>query len=51
MVAMNFPMVGASNFTSYIQPNTGHGINLHYNATAAYDVMNMFLKGKGLMSS
>lgn len=47
-VASNFPYVASSNFTAYIQPNSGHGINLHYNATGAYNVINTFLKGKGL---
>lgn len=46
--AMSFPMVSLSNFTAYIQPNTGHGINLHYNATGAYDVIQTFLQSKGL---
>ncbi|MCJ1393095.1 hypothetical protein MMC18_005967 [Xylographa bjoerkii] len=50
-VAMSFPNVGASNFTAYIQPNTAHGINLHYNATGAYDVIQSFLASKGLASS
>ena len=50
-VAANFPMVGAPNFTAYIQPNTGHGLNFHYNATAGYRVINEFLGGKGLGSS
>jgi hypothetical protein len=27
----------------YIQPNTGHGMNLHKNATAWYEVVNNFL--------
>ncbi|KUJ15481.1 uncharacterized protein LY89DRAFT_686221 [Mollisia scopiformis] len=47
-VAMNFPV---GNFTSYIQPDSGHGINLHYNATGAYAVINDYLNSKGLMSS
>ncbi|KAE8452475.1 hypothetical protein EG329_000377 [Mollisiaceae sp. DMI_Dod_QoI] len=51
MVKMNFPNVAESNFTAYIQPNTGHGINLHYNATGAYAVINEFLNSKGLQSS
>ncbi|KAL9124757.1 MAG: hypothetical protein Q9175_008184 [Cornicularia normoerica] len=46
--ALNFPKVPSSNFTAYIQPNTGHGINLHYNATGAYDVIQTFLQSKGL---
>lgn len=49
-VAINFPMVPTANFTAYIQPNTGHGINLHYNATGAYNVINTFLTSKGLAS-
>lgn len=47
-VSKSFPKVAASNFTTYIQPNTGHGINFHYNATGAYDVINNFLNAKGL---
>jgi hypothetical protein len=50
MVKVNFPSVDASNF-SYVQPNTGHGINLHYNSTAAYRVWNKFLGTKNLQSS
>lgn len=48
-VAANFPKVAPSNFTAYIQPNSGHGINFHYNATGAYDVIQKFLNSKGLM--
>ncbi|KAG6986582.1 hypothetical protein G7Y79_00077g099740 [Physcia stellaris] len=47
-VAANFPNVGAGNFTAYIQPNTGHGLNFHYNQTGAYRVINEFLGGRGL---
>ena len=39
---------GSKNVETYIQPNTGHGINLHYNATGAYNVVLDFLKRKGL---
>jgi hypothetical protein len=46
-VAMNFPNVTAENFTAIVQPNTGHGINTHFNATGAYKAINGFLKGKG----
>lgn len=46
-----FPMVGAGNFTAYIQPNSGHGINAHYNATGAYDVINEYLNGKWLATT
>ncbi|ESZ94963.1 hypothetical protein SBOR_4646 [Sclerotinia borealis F-4128] len=51
MVAKNFPNVSPSDFGSYIQPNTGHGINLHYNATTAYGVWLDWLGGKGFASS
>lgn len=51
MVTMNFPNVNSSNFMSYMQPNTAHGINFHYNATGAYDVINNFFNSKGLRSS
>jgi len=47
-VSKNFPSVSAANFSSYVQPNTGHGINLHYNATGAYSVINAFLASKSL---
>lgn len=50
-VAMNFPKVDPNDFTAYIQPNSGHGINAHYNATGAYGVIEGFLGGKGLASS
>lgn len=43
---MAFPAARA--FEAYIQPHTGHGINLHYNATGAYEVIAGFLKGNGL---
>ena len=51
MVKTNFPNVADSNFSAVIQPNTGHGINLHYNASGAYNVINKFLNSKGLKSS
>merc|ERR1712093_136789 len=50
-VKMNFPNVADGNFSAAVQPNSGHGINLHYNATGAYAVMNDFLGSKGLASS
>ena len=31
-------------FATYLQPNTGHGLNLHYNASDYYDVILDFLK-------
>ena len=42
-VAMNFPNVPSNNSEA---PNTGHGINLHYNATGAYNVIKNFLIAK-----
>ncbi|KAI9869917.1 MAG: hypothetical protein M1830_004924 [Pleopsidium flavum] len=48
-VKMAFP--AASAFEAYIQPNTGHAINLHYNSTAAYNVMLQFLNNHGLAPS
>ncbi|CZS89775.1 uncharacterized protein RAG0_01042 [Rhynchosporium agropyri] len=47
-VKKNFPNVADGNFTAVVQPNTGHGINFHYNATGAYNVMNEFLASKDL---
>jgi pimeloyl-ACP methyl ester carboxylesterase len=43
---MGFP--AASAFEAYIQPDSGHGINLHYNSTAAYKVILTWLGGHGL---
>jgi hypothetical protein len=43
-----FPHVDSSSFTAYIQPNTGHAINLHYNSTGANKVINEFLIAHGL---
>ncbi|KAM3076375.1 hypothetical protein ACMFMG_007195 [Clarireedia jacksonii] len=37
----------ASKFEAYIQPNCGHAVNVHYNATEAYNVMNSFLNAQG----
>jgi len=52
-VMRNFPSAASnsSQFEAYIQRNTGHGINLHYNATGAYNVIGGFLRSKGLASS
>ena len=49
VVGMAFP--AASAFEAYIQPNTGHGINVHYNATAAYRIIQEFLDTHGLAPS
>lgn len=46
---MAFP--AASAFETYIQPNSAHGINLHYNSTGAYHVIQKFLTAHGLASS
>lgn len=32
----------------YIQPDTGHAMNVHYNATGRFDVMSSFLGENGL---
>jgi len=48
-VSQNFP--SASVFEAYLQPNTGHGINFHYNSTAGYQVIQNFLASNGLASS
>lgn len=45
-VTKAFPAAKA--FEAYIQPNTGHAINLHYNATAAYKATQEFLIAQGL---
>jgi pimeloyl-ACP methyl ester carboxylesterase len=45
-VAVTFP--SASTVVSHIQPNTGHGLNFHYNATAGYQVIQDFLASNGL---
>ncbi|KAL2835665.1 Alpha/Beta hydrolase protein [Aspergillus pseudoustus] len=38
----------ASSLAAYIHPNAGHALNLHYNATAAYEVILSFLGDHGL---
>ncbi|CAL8576426.1 hypothetical protein XPA_002310 [Xanthoria parietina] len=43
---MAFPM--ARTFEAYIQPDMAHGINLHYNSTGAYNVIQRFLTREGL---
>lgn len=32
----------------YVQPNTGHAMNVHYNATGWYDVVFDWIKEQGL---
>ncbi|KAL3490944.1 Alpha/Beta hydrolase protein [Aspergillus germanicus] len=39
-----FVFPNAEPLASYIQPNTGHALNLHYNASAAYQVIHGFVK-------
>ncbi|GAB7347321.1 hypothetical protein MBLNU459_g3399t1 [Dothideomycetes sp. NU459] len=48
-VMMSYP--NASAFEAYIQPNTGHGINLHYNSTAAFQVIQDWFTNHNLASS
>ncbi|KAF2681206.1 hypothetical protein K458DRAFT_372073 [Lentithecium fluviatile CBS 122367] len=38
----------ASVFEAYLQPNTGHGLTTHYNATAGYEVIQSWLAANGL---
>ncbi|KAF2702744.1 alpha/beta-hydrolase [Pleomassaria siparia CBS 279.74] len=38
----------ASAFEAYIQPESGHAINVHYNATGAYQVIQSWLGAHGL---
>lgn len=47
-VKNSFPGVEARSFEAYLQPNTGHAINFHYNATGANKVIMDFLDKKGL---
>ncbi|KAL8690492.1 MAG: hypothetical protein Q9218_004068 [Villophora microphyllina] len=46
---MAFPAAKA--FEAYIQPETAHAINLHYNSTAAYNAIQRFLTSQGLAPS
>ncbi|KAL0257470.1 hypothetical protein SLS55_008283 [Diplodia seriata] len=43
----SFPNVDPADFLAYIQPNTGHGLTTHYNATAGYDVISDWLSDHG----
>jgi hypothetical protein len=38
----------AKPFEVYIQPKTGHGMNIHHNATGMYSVVQNFLKTHSL---
>ncbi|KAL8714236.1 MAG: hypothetical protein Q9220_001965 [cf. Caloplaca sp. 1 TL-2023] len=46
---MAFPAAKA--FEAYIQPDTAHALNLHYNSTGAYNVIQRFLTSQGLAPS
>ena len=43
-VQKSFPNVPADSFLAYVQPNAGHALNLHYNSTGAYSVINSFFQ-------
>jgi pimeloyl-ACP methyl ester carboxylesterase len=49
-VKKGFPNVTDSDFMAYVQPNSGHGLNFHYNATGGYKVIQEFLGSKSLKS-
>lgn len=40
--------LASSNFSSYIAPTTGHGVNLHYSATDSFMFIQTFLREHGL---
>lgn len=52
--AESIPAEALTSFTAanpvqaYIQPNMGHGINLHYNASGAYDYIQNWLMANGM---
>lgn len=48
MVQTLYPAVSSANFGTYLAPVTGHGVNLHYSATGAYNYIQNFLKQHGL---
>ena len=47
-VKMAYPQ--AKNFETKIQPDTGHGLNFHYNATGTYNCIADYLKRQSLQS-
>ena len=47
-VAMSFP---ETNISTVVHPNTGHGINLHKNATGAYNVIHSFFDSHHLQGN
>ena len=48
MAKMAFP--NSQRFESYVQPQTGHGLNFHYNATGTYTVIQDYLTANNLQS-
>lgn len=47
-VKESFTDIEDGNFEAYIQPNTGHGVTAHYNATAGYQYIAGWLSDHGL---
>lgn len=43
-----YSSLAQSKFDSYLAPVTGHGVNLHYSAVAAYEYLQDFLQKQGL---
>jgi pimeloyl-ACP methyl ester carboxylesterase len=41
----------ASVFEAYVQPRTGHALNVHYNSTGAFNVIQKFLISNGLAAT
>ncbi len=46
-----FPKVPKENYVTVLQPDTAHGLTVHYNQTAGFDVLNEFFNSKGLGST
>ena len=42
-----YPNVKQENFASYLAPNAGHGLNLHYSAVGAFEFIQKFLARQG----
>ncbi|GAM91161.1 hypothetical protein ANO11243_092080 [Dothideomycetidae sp. 11243] len=45
---MLYPNVPANKTGTYLAPSTGHGLNLHFTAEAAFNYIHSFLKAQGL---
>ena len=43
-----YPVVASADFGTYLAPTTGHGLNLHYTAEAAYEYIQTFINQHGL---